>query len=378
MASRKPETEPGYISLRGLDNPVYGYGRMFTAIHREVHKLAKVVDNASVKVWMTTPNLVTGWMTGQKKVVFTMWETDTLSPNIFIDHLPYFDQVVVPCEHNRLLFAQHHPNVSVVNLGVDSKFYKPGPDREPNKKFVFMAGGSHWLRKGLDVVVRAFTKLNTKGAELVVKCTSETIGGIPAISHPNITIHDRFITQEADRELYYASDCYIAASRGEGWGLMPLQAMCMGIPTIISDTSGHREFSKLATRVVATEPRPVYAPPYYLDGNWDEPDFDGLVEAMTWMLDNREDARIQAASSISKAAKYTWANSAKQLLKATGTGVILKNAVEVPAPEPTVLLRVRKRVRAEIGRHRVDLEPGVDHWVPANVKKVITDAGYAI
>lgn len=376
MASRKSASRPDCISLTGLNNPVYGYGRMYVALRQEVSSLAEIANNASVAVSMTTPNLVKGYYEGQKRVVFTMWETDTLSEEMFVAHLHRFDQVLVPCRHNQKLFGQHHDNVAVVPLGVDTDFYGLRKSVPQNKTFRFMAGGSHWMRKGLDVVVRAFSELNLPGTELVLKCTPETIGGIPKITHDRIIIHESFMPADKDRDLYYTSDCYIAMSRGEGWGLMPLQAMCMGIPTIVSNTSGHQEFLELATLTVDTTPQPVNCPPYYLSGNWDEPDIDGLKDSMAWMMDNRQIATDTALANAKKASRFTWTNSAKELIKATGLGVKLDKPKWIEGPNNLVPIRVRRRVQAEIGSHKVDLQPGIEHLVPANVKKVIADAGY--
>jgi transglutaminase-like putative cysteine protease len=43
--------------------------------------------------------------------------------------------------------------------------------------------------------------------------------------------------------------------------------------------------------------------------------------------------------------------------------------------EPTCEIEVNRRVRADIGRHRVDLKPGMKHRVVLNVRDVLRDSG---
>jgi hypothetical protein len=43
--------------------------------------------------------------------------------------------------------------------------------------------------------------------------------------------------------------------------------------------------------------------------------------------------------------------------------------------EPTCEIRVKQRVQATIGAHRVDLKPGVTHRVVLNVRDVLKKSG---
>lgn len=374
MAGRRNTTS--CISLRGSDSQHHGYGRMFLSLRDEVSKLVTVDDSADLVVNMIQPFAVKGWWEGQRRVIFTMWETNTL-PRKFSDHLSQYETVLVPCEHNRELFSPYHDDVRVVQLGVDTEFWVPsGKGRKPGQ-IRFLAGGSHWTRKGLDAVVKAFLELNPSGVQLIIKTIPDVIGVVPQITDPRITVIQEYLTLEQERDLYRSADLFIAASRGEGWGMMPLQAICAGIPTLLSDTSGHREFLHLASRTVTTTPRPVNDPPFYTKGLWDEPDHQSLIDGMTWFLDSRKQARADMAVLSSLAHEFSWANSAGQLIRAVGTGQPLPELKWEKATLARVRLRVKRRVRADIGEFSVDLAPGVDHMVPVNVRDVIVASGQA-
>jgi hypothetical protein len=134
----------------------------------------------------------------------------------------------------------------------------------------------------------------------------------------------------------------------------------------------------LATKIIEDEVGPAYSEPWYLDGNWHNPKVESILEAMEWFVDNREQARQIAKGNSGKAQQFSWENAAKSLLRVVPSGGILDTTEkEVVAPD-LVPLVVVKRVRADIGKHTVDLAPGVTHMVPVNVRDVIRSAGFAL
>src|SRR5205807_7448785 len=53
------------------------------------------------------------------------------------------------------------------------------------------------------------------------------------------------MSNQAEIDLYQNAHCYLQPSRGEGFGLQPLQALACGIPTILTDAHGHKDFAHL-------------------------------------------------------------------------------------------------------------------------------------
>lgn len=375
MASRRQTT--GFIDVKGINNKHLGYGRMFISLRDAIGEQATLSEDAELVVLMAQPFGIKGWWKGQKKAILTMWETDYL-PAKFANHLSQYDIVLVPSEHNRAVFCKHHDNVHVVQLGIDTELWKPSEKGRKPGPIKFMAGGSHWTRKGLDAVVKAFSQFQASDVQLIIKTIPDMVGEIPKNLDPRITVIQENLDEIAERDLYRSADLFISASRGEGFGLMPLQAIAAGIPTLLSDTSGHREFIHLASRQIATTPKEAAFPPFYTKGIWDEPDVQSILDGMTWFMDNRKEARAMMPELSAKAREFTWARSAQQLLDATGTSGLLKEKIWEPATEAKVTLMVKKRVRADIGKFSVDLAPGIEHLVPVNVKDVIVEAGLAV
>ena len=235
----------------GTEASQYGYGAMLEGFRSGLPATAQFHDQASVAVLMYDPSKPHSFLRGQHRALYTMWETSVLPPKYY-RLLGGYDQIIVPCEHNRELFSEHAKNIFVVPLGVDTKFWKPTP-RPANKRFRFHAGGSMWLRKGLDVVVEAFEKAGLD-AELHIKVPLERL--VPKRTWPsNIVLHTGWMSKWDQFEWYNKADCFIGASRGEGFGLMPLQAMALGIPTIITATSGQAQYANLASVVIPTTPK---------------------------------------------------------------------------------------------------------------------------
>jgi len=295
-----------------------------------------------------------------------MWETDTL-PDYFIRWLPKYDQIIVPCEHNRELFSRHHDNVSVVPLGVDHKFWRP-VDVERTDVFRFHAGGSLWFRKGLDIVVKAFTALGLPNTELHIKAAPHA-RDTPTKFPPNVILNRNWMTIETQREWFNKADCFIAVSRGEGFGLMPLQAIASGIPTILSDSTGQSQFAHLALGVV-----PCAKSPANTVGLWDEPNQAVLEELMIEAYNNRESNRIRAASRISETKTFSWANATKKLIATLPAGEPLDNPAYIPAVVK-IPVQARRKVNAQIGNHLWVMKPGETYEVPEDVYRVLTESG---
>lgn len=355
-------------SWTGYDDPRFGYGSMHQGFKKALPAGVSLDPCGSVNVHMSVPNVCRGWLQGQHRVLFTMWETDTL-PRSFVRWLGQYDQILVPCTHNVGLFSQHHSDVKLVTLGVDRFIWKPRT-RPDNPVFRFAAGGSLWHRKGLDIVVKAFQALNLPNTELHIKAAPHAADTPTTPLGPNVFLHRQWMTEQETVTWFHQADCFIAASRGEGFGLMPLQAISAGIPTILSTTTGQTEFAHLATYQIpcGTSPAPTI-------GNWDEPNLDALIEAMRDAYNNKDRNNQTAKTKASRASEYSWGKATKQLLAAVPTGTLLPADTPHVAPTVTVDVTPIRNIKADIGPRRWELKAGVTYTVPEGVYQVLSDAG---
>ena len=358
-----------YQSWRGFPDPRYGYGAMFDNFIRHVPDDVTLHEHADVMVNMLQPYQIDGFYKQQHKTCFTMWESTELNPR-FVRWMEFYDQILVPCDHNIELFSRYHKNVHKVPLGVDHKIWK-ATQRPENTRFRFHAGGSQWLRKGLDIVLEAFKRADLD-AELHLKPNPEA-HGVPDLQLPdNVFMHRKWFSQEDTVKFFNDADCFIAATRGEGFGLMPLQAMAMGIPTIINASSGQAEFADIASIVI-----PHKKSPSIYGGLWDESDPDDLADAMRTLFSSHANYKASAKLRVRKTKVWSWDNAARQLADKLPVGNLLKEPVWDTA-KVSLPMRVKRKVTGSINGKEFTYLPGQEYVVPENVYQVVFDSGNVI
>jgi glycosyltransferase involved in cell wall biosynthesis len=371
MASGNRNTS-NYLNLVGVNIEKVGYGKMVVGLRNALSEKVTLVEDAEHVVFALRPNLIKGWHKTQVPHLLTMWETNWLPPE-FSDYLQNFNKIIVPSLHNWELFSQFHDEVHMIPLGVDRTMWHPA-DRPANNKFKILCGGSEWYRKGLDVVLEVFNKLQLPDTELHIKIVPPHLFAPKDLEFPNVIVHREWLTVEQERDLVRSADCFISVSRGEGFGLMPLQAISAGVPTIISDAHGHREFSNLATHRIPTTSVPTAKGVWQNMGDWDEPDQEALAEAIKDIYLNRDKYRKQAYLKAPQTEAFNWNTSADQLLQ------IVKPSPKLITPdwkplEPTCEIQVSRRVQATIGSHYVSMVPGETYTVVLNVRNVLKESG---
>lgn len=374
MASGDRDTA-NYLNLVGVNLEHVGYGKMVVGLKKALAQKVTLAEDAEHVVFALRPNLIKGWHRGQKPTLLTMWETNWLPPE-FADYLHIFDTVIVPSLHNWELFSHHHDNVRVIPLGVNRNIWCP-KDVERTDTYKILCGGSEWYRKGLDVVLDVFNKLGLPNTELHIKIVPPYLFAPKDLNHPNVVVHDQWMTEEDEADLVRSMDCFISVSRGEGFGLMPLQAISAGIPTILSDAHGHREFSDLATHRIPTTSVPTAKGVWQNMGDWDEPDPEALAEAIISIHKNRDKYRKQAFKNSGEVAAFNWETAANQLLKIVKPSSNRVKPDWIPM-EPTTTIQVNRAIKATIGNHTIDLKPGKPYTVVLNVRNVLQSAGYLV
>jgi glycogen synthase len=172
------------------------------------------------------------------------------------------------------------------------------------------------------------------------------------------------MNKETQRDWYNQADCFVAPARGEGFGLMPLQAIAMGIPTIVSESTGQREFMHLAQWTV-----PCGKSPAQTVGQWDEPNLQKLKLAMQDAYDLRLPRKRPAGTN-----KFSWAEAAKKLVAAVPPGKLLNNP-EWEAPTVQIKVRAKRTVKATIGNDTYILAPGQIASITPGAYQVLSDSG---
>ena len=334
-------------------------------------------DPTNLALWVSHPMHATRWFAGQHAAIFTMWETRTL-PETFIEGLHNFDTVLVPCEYNRELFSEYHDNVHVVPLGIDPTVWKYKPRQESNQ-FNFLIAGSG-RRKGTDLAYKAFQKVfgdyneSWSGPEPTLRFKSprgEDYSG------PRISQTTGRISPEAELTVYDEAHCYLQPSRGEGFGLQPLQALACGIPTILTDAHGQADYASLGYGISATSAKADY----FISGaagNWWEPDFDELCEAMSDVYHRYpEYLRSAERSARTIAHTYTWDNMTDRIIGVLGEQMYLPysgTGVEVKPKHKLFEVITKIDRTCDIGGTIYKFVAGEPQRVSVDVKRTLFEA----
>ncbi len=322
---------------------------------------------------VTIPAHLTGYFSGQHRSLVTMWETMTL-PEMFCDNFGDIDTLIVPSTQNQELFSRYHDNVQLMLLGVDANLWHYIPAPPVINEFRFLIAGSG-TRKGVDLAFRAFQEVfagMTSGPQpkLLMKSRRGQEYFDKNVEH--VTGH---LDPTPERDLYASAHCYLQPSRGEGFGLQPLQAMALGRPTILTNAHGHASFAELGVPLAWDA---VPSDDWH-KGDWWEPRYDDLCEAMWDVYKNYEahTARaLQAACSIAQS--FTWDNTTDRFIDIlgpemtkpyAGLGAWIDYSHQL---HPLVLTR---DYHGNIAGRTLFFERGLEYWESADVKRIMFDAG---
>lgn len=372
------------LQLLRVPSMEIGYGRMGLMVEAELRRLGVSLstdvedDPAGTMLLCSTPAHLLRYREGQRLTILTMWEASNL-PEPFRESLHLFDLVLVPSIQNVELFQPFHPDVRFVPLGIDPSVWFPTPRQQPKGKFTFLIGGSG-PRKGLDVAYRAFQIAFPDGSWgdgpepwLMMKSPRHTPFAGPRI----MQINGRLPALD-EVALYASAHCYLQPSRGEGFGLQPLQAIAQGCPTILTDAHGHASFAPLGIGIPATlvDTKPG-AFMYGEAGQWWEPNLDAMVEAMREVYENYERVTTDAWANAAVAQReFTWARTAERLMHEIGDLPAYSGSGQWLIPK-TKKYRIilLKHHAADIAGHSYRWEPHVEYWVTADIKRILFDAG---
>jgi glycosyltransferase involved in cell wall biosynthesis len=232
---------------------------------RRLRKLStnRVPDYAPKVYGMVAP-LHYDW--ARYKFLFTMMETRALHPH-FVERCNCADELAVPSHWCKEMFRESGVTkpMRVVPLGVDTSVFTP--DAEPLgfssdlKDFVFISVFGWSMRKGYDVLVRAFFEEFTGRDDVSLLIMSryygstdeskkkkirEDIAKIASLvdnpSKPHVLLFGDTLSERMMPRLYASAHCYVLISRGEGFGLPFCEAAACGLPVIASDYSGQTDF----------------------------------------------------------------------------------------------------------------------------------------
>jgi glycosyltransferase involved in cell wall biosynthesis len=237
--------------------------------------------------------------------------------------------------------------VDVMTHAFESSVFKPMPQhiaREnvklPSSAFIYLSMNRNQPRKRLDILVMAFVdlivKYPTKELYLMCICDKGDRGGyqlfdifgrelqlrgasIDAFGGRLLVISKDMCYSDDEINIFYnLADCGVSAAEGEGFGLCAFEQMGLGIPQVLSNVVGHREYCEHEKNSILVTPSVrAYLPLGFssVGGDIQLLDYRDLAKAMEpYMLDNNL-KKHHGKAAREKVLEYTWDKVTKVFIK---------------------------------------------------------------
>jgi glycogen(starch) synthase len=140
--------------------------------------------------------------------------------------------------------------ISVIYNGIDTTKYKPKKTKKNTRPQILHIGRLDWV-KGADTLIRAAAKME-EDCDITILGSGGWEGYLKGLKGElktkNIKFMTEFIPEKEKIELIAKSDITVFPSRYEPFGIVALEGMAMGKPTLVGDVGGLREFVPQETR----------------------------------------------------------------------------------------------------------------------------------
>ncbi len=236
-------------------------------------------------------------------------------------------------------------NTSVLIQGIDPEIFYPLPPKEDQKLFVIFSGGKFELRKGQDLVLKAFSILHNKYPDMILvnawyNFWPHLISGMSKSKYIKFVntgktwqsfVENLLIENDIDPskvitlpvtpndklpELYGKTDIGLFSNRCEGGtNLVLMEYMACGKPVIVSNTSGHKDIVNENNSLLLNDLLPFRMS----DNNkviydWQEPSLDEIISKIEYAYLNRDKIKSLGIAAGEHLKSFTWENTAVQLL----------------------------------------------------------------
>lgn len=248
---------------------------------------------------------------------FSYWETNKL-PSNWIQKVKECEEIWTTSRWAKKVFEESsgHSNVHSFSLGIDNDFFWAS-DKVYDGPFTFLHVGSPSTRKNSQIAFDAFIKTfgHDKNFRLIIKSVGPTdarwrtnsINHGTVSNHDRVTVIDKEISDSELGDLYRSAHCLIYPTNGEGWGMIPFNAIGCGLPTICTNATACEEYASMSVPLDFKWGTDNQFGIYANCGQWAVPDFDDLCDKMIYVANNFDHIKLKTLESAKIIHKqYSW------------------------------------------------------------------------
>lgn len=269
---------------------------------------------------------------GSYRIGFTMLEVTGI-PDDWVRQSNLMDEIWVPSSFNAETF--HNSGVvkpiHVIPLGIDPDFFHPGiKAKRFSEKFTFLSVFEWGERKAPELLLKAYCAAFSAQDDVLLVLKVDNRDGdvnvaqqIASLNLPTdgpqiVVLYNQELPGYQLGSLYRSADCFVTATRGEGWGMPILEAMACGLPTIATNWSAQTDFMRddLCYLVEVERLIPAVAKcPYYVGYQWAEARLEHLIHQMRQVYEQRDEAAARGARAAEVVAhEWTWDRAAEKIV----------------------------------------------------------------
>jgi glycosyltransferase involved in cell wall biosynthesis len=235
--------------------------------------------------------------------------------------------------------------IHTLRHGFDASLYKPMNRQElrrkhglPENLFLMVNINRNTPRKRYDLLVTALAELvaryPTKPIALLCVCDAGEQGGFPMheiytreLIKRNVPVEQHIgkllitktamnYTDETVNEMYCMADIGVSAAEGEGFGLCNFEAMGCGVPQVVPDVGGFKDFCRPDNSMLVKPERSYYIPYAYsgLGGIAEVVNPSDLCLAIEEYLLDSELRETHGEAARQMVLTYKWEDEVKKLV----------------------------------------------------------------
>ena len=288
---------------------------------------------------------------GSQNIGYTFFENELT--NLSVENAKKFDLVLGGSSWCRDRMREKGiDNCDILIQGIDPNNFYPLKEKKEPQTFVIFSGGKFELRKGHDLVLRAFKILRQKYQDVfLVNCWyniwPDSVRTMAASKHIEFGYTENrswqenmqqicklngldpasiktlgLVPNEMLRKLYMNTDIGVFPNRCEGGtNLVLMEYMACAKPVIASDTSGHRDIvnNRNALLLKSMQDQNIMDGNKNLIARWQEPSLDELVAKLEYAYHHRDEIKSIGYKAGEDMQGFTWRESAQQLLEIMNT-----------------------------------------------------------